>query len=53
MGVGTISVIAHDDTTPDLVLRSVPNARQLFETLQQRVIAVKRGGGVMKVDTGS
>lgn len=53
MGVGTITIMTHDDTTPNLVLRSVPNARYLFETLQQRVIAVKRGPGVLKVDTGS
>lgn len=53
MGVGTILVQAHDRQTPNLTLESVPDARRLFETLQQRVIAVKRSGGVMKLDTGT
>jgi len=53
MGVGTIRILSHDDNNPTLLLRSVPNARYLFDTLQQRIIAVKRGPGVMKVDTGN
>ena len=52
MGVGTISVMSHDAATPKLILHSVPKARELFETLKQRVIAVKRGQGVVKIDTG-
>ncbi len=51
-GVGTITVISHDDTTPKLDLESLPNPRQLFETLKQRVIAVKRQRGVLKMDGG-
>jgi len=30
----------------------VPNPRPLFENLKQRVIAVKRQRGVIKMDTG-
>jgi uncharacterized membrane protein YdbT with pleckstrin-like domain len=52
LGVGTISVFSQDDTTPDLELRGLPHPRQLFESLKQRVIAVKRQRGVIKMDLG-
>jgi membrane protein YdbS with pleckstrin-like domain len=52
MGVGDITVISHDDTTPQLKIIAVPNPRPLFETLKQRVIAVKRQRGVVKMDVG-
>lgn len=50
--VGDITIVSHDDTTPKLVVRGVPNPRPLFETLKQRVIAVKRQRGVVKMDIG-
>jgi uncharacterized membrane protein YdbT with pleckstrin-like domain len=53
IGIGTIRVISHDDTMPDLRMRGIPNARKIFEELKQRVIAVKRQTGVLKVDTGT
>jgi membrane protein YdbS with pleckstrin-like domain len=53
LGVGTITVISHDDTTPRLLLKSLPKARPLFDTLKQRVIAVKRQRGVIKMDVGN
>lgn len=53
LGVGTITVISHDDTTPQLHLRSLPAPRKLFDTLKNRVIAVKRQRGVLKVDSPS
>jgi membrane protein YdbS with pleckstrin-like domain len=52
MGVGTITVISHDETTPRLELKSLPDARRIFELLKQRVIAVKRQRGVIKMDMG-
>jgi uncharacterized membrane protein YdbT with pleckstrin-like domain len=52
MGVGNISVVSHDETTPDLLMRSLPNPRNLYEQLKQRVIAVKRQRGVIKMDPG-
>lgn len=52
MGVGDITVVSHDDTTPQLKIVGVPNPRPLFETLKQRVIAVKRQRGVVKMDVG-
>ena len=52
LGVGTITVISHDDTTPRLQLKSLPKARPLFDQLKQRVIAVKRQRGVIKMDVG-
>jgi hypothetical protein len=52
LNVGQITVISHDDTTPKLIISGVPNPRQLFETLKQRVIAVKRQRGVVKMDLG-
>ena len=51
-GVGTIEVISHDDTTPDQILRGLPAPRELFRALEQRVIAVKRQSGVVKMDVG-
>ena len=53
MGVGDIKVISHDDTTPQLMLRGIPNPRPLFESLKQRIIAVKRQRGVIKMDIGN
>ncbi len=53
LGVGNITVISHDDTTPNLTMIGIPNPRPLFETLKQRVIAVKRQRGVVKMDVGS
>jgi len=52
LGVGSIMVISHDDTTPRLLLRSLPNPRPVFETLKQRIITVKRQRGVIKIDAG-
>jgi len=53
LNVGTITVISHDESLPRLELKGLPNPRPLFETLKQRVIAVKRQRGVIKMDTGS
>src|SRR4051812_46515809 len=53
IGVGTITVLSHDDTTPELRLRALPNPRPLFDTLKQRIIAVKRQRGVIKMDVGN
>jgi len=52
LGVGNITVMSNDKTTPRLSLRSLPNPRPLFDTLKQRVIAVKRQRGVIKMDMG-
>jgi membrane protein YdbS with pleckstrin-like domain len=52
LGVGTVVVMSHDDTTPRLAMRGLPNPKPLFETLKQRVIAVKRQRGVLKMDSG-
>jgi membrane protein YdbS with pleckstrin-like domain len=53
MGIGVIKVLSHDETTPNLVLSGVPNPRPLFESLKQRIIAVKRQRGVIKMDIGN
>ena len=53
VGIGTIRVLSHDDTMPDLNIHGIPDARKIFEELKQRVIAVKRQTGVLKVDTGT
>ena len=53
LGVGTVEIFSHDDTTPNLYMRGLPHARQLFTTLEQRIIAVKRQRGVLKVDSGT
>ena len=46
LGIGTISVVSHDDNMPDLEMRGLPDARKLLEELKQRIIAVKRRQGV-------
>lgn len=48
----TITVMSHDKTTPRLELYGVPNGRPVFESLKQRIIAVKRQRGVIKMDVG-
>jgi hypothetical protein len=50
--VGTITVLSKDETMPQLMLRGVPNPRPIYEMLKQRVIAVKRQRGVIKMDPG-
>jgi hypothetical protein len=37
---------------PKLPLVGIPDPRPLYETLKQRIIAVKRQRGVVKVDQG-
>ncbi len=51
-GVGSIFITSDDRSTPELELRSVSRPRPLFESLKQRVIAVKRQRGVIKMDMG-
>jgi hypothetical protein len=53
LGIGSIGIISHDMTTPKLVMHSLPMCRPLFEKLKQRIIAVKRQRGVVKMDTGT
>jgi membrane protein YdbS with pleckstrin-like domain len=52
LGVGTILVISNDASTPKLPLHGIPHPRPLFESLKQRIIAVKRQRGVVKMDMG-
>jgi hypothetical protein len=52
LGVGSIRVESRDETMPNLTIRGIPNPRPIYETLKQRVIAVKRTRGVIKVDPG-
>jgi membrane protein YdbS with pleckstrin-like domain len=52
LGVGTIDIHSSDRTTPVLPLRSLPEPRKLFDAIKQRVIAVKRQRGVLKIDGG-
>ena len=52
LDVGSICVTSHDQNMPELTIRGIPNPRPLFETLKQRVIAVKRARGVIKMDPG-
>ena len=50
--VGTIAVLSKDETMPHLILHGIPNPRPIYEMLKQRVIAVKRQRGVIKMDPG-
>ncbi len=51
-GVGTITIVSHDTTTPQLTIHGLPHPRPLFDSLKQRIIAVKRQRGVIKMDVG-
>jgi membrane protein YdbS with pleckstrin-like domain len=53
LGVGTLTVMSDDQSTPQLPLRGLPNPKSLFDSLKQRVIAVKRQRGVIKMDVGN
>jgi membrane protein YdbS with pleckstrin-like domain len=53
MNVGSVIVMSNDETTPKLELHGIPNARLVFDELKDRVIAVKRQRGVIKVDSGT
>jgi len=53
LNVGSIRIYSHNPKVPNLTLRSIPNAGQVFERLQQRIIAVKRQRGVVKMDLGN
>jgi uncharacterized membrane protein YdbT with pleckstrin-like domain len=50
--VGQVTIISNDKTTPRLELEGLPNPRPIFDSLKQRVIAVKRQRGVIKMDVG-
>lgn len=52
LGVGTITIMSDDQTTPSLPLRGLPNPRAIFDALKSRVIAIKRTRGVIKMDSG-
>jgi membrane protein YdbS with pleckstrin-like domain len=52
LGVGTITVFSNDSTTPKLPLHGIPSPRPVFDALKQRIIAVKRQRGVIKMDVG-
>jgi Bacterial PH domain len=52
LDVGTITIVSHDETTPNLSMHGIPNPRPVFDALKQRVIAVKRQRGVIKMDVG-
>ena len=52
LGVGTITIVSDDSTTPRLALKSLPKPKPIFDMLKQRIIAVKRQRGVIKMDHG-
>ncbi|HEY8665375.1 MAG TPA: PH domain-containing protein [Tepidisphaeraceae bacterium] len=53
LGVGNILIVSHDTTTPRLLLHGLPHPRPVFDALKERIIAVKRQRGVVKMDTGT
>jgi membrane protein YdbS with pleckstrin-like domain len=52
LNVGTITVLSKDESMPQLSIFGIPNPRPIYEMLKQRVIAVKRQRGVIKMDPG-
>jgi uncharacterized membrane protein YdbT with pleckstrin-like domain len=53
MNVGSITVMSNDRTNPKLELHGIPDPRKIFDALKDRVIAVKRQRGVVKMDLGT
>ncbi len=51
LNVGNIIIVSNDRSTPRLELNGLPNARPIFDSLKDRVIAVKRQRGVVKFDS--
>lgn len=52
LGIGTVTIMSDDQTTPSLPLNGLPNPRAIFDALKNRIIAIKRSRGVIKMDTG-
>jgi uncharacterized membrane protein YdbT with pleckstrin-like domain len=52
LGIGRITVVGRDETTPRLILGALPNSRRVLDILKQRIITVKRQRGVIKLDAG-
>jgi len=50
--VGSIIIESDDKSTPRLELHGLPQPRSIFDSLKQRIIAVKRQRGVIKMDIG-
>jgi membrane protein YdbS with pleckstrin-like domain len=50
LNTGTISVLSTDHIIPRLQMHGLPNPRPVFDSLKQRIIAVKRQRGVIKMD---
>ena len=45
--IGGITVVSHDDTTPKLLLRALPNPRPIYEQLRDAIIDISRQRGVI------
>jgi membrane protein YdbS with pleckstrin-like domain len=52
LNVGTITVMSDDRSTPELQVKGIPSAKTVYDALKDRVIAVKRQRGVIKMDAG-
>lgn len=50
MGVGTIEVIVHDESSPRLKLKSISRAREIFEKLKTSILNAKRQRGLLQLD---
>ncbi|HEY1684187.1 MAG TPA: PH domain-containing protein [Tepidisphaeraceae bacterium] len=50
LNTGTISVVSSDHVIPKLQMQGLHNPRPIFDSLKQRIIAVKRQRGVIKMD---
>ena len=50
LDVGQIAIISAEESEPRVFLNGLPNPKQIFRLLEQRIIAVKRQRGVVKMD---
>lgn len=51
VGVGSITLITTDKTTPRLTIAGVPRPRALYETLKQEIVRADKRRGVVHLET--
>ena len=50
LGVGSMEVVSDDKSNPRLQLKSIPNARAIFEKLKTCILNAKRQRGLLQLD---
>jgi membrane protein YdbS with pleckstrin-like domain len=51
VGIGNVSVISTDKSTPSVMIRGLPNARAVYDRLKHEAVRADRRRGVVHVET--